>query len=338
MSQTPDEELRRKRRRRLIRGLVMGGAAVGVPALVNALVSRRAGKLPAASWGRGETTDSKHGKIHYQRLGAGAGPKGGQRTPVLLLHSFGPGHSGEEWRQVAERLAGEFEVFVPDLLGWGRSDKPSLTYDSELYIELIGDVARGVAGEHPVVVAAGLPAAYAVQLAVDQPSLIRALALIVPLGIELAGDEPDFKDALMHRLLRLPVLGTSALNVYTSRKAIAAYLRQEVFAAPEKVADALVDRHYRSSHQTGSHGALAAYLSGYLNHSVREILDRVDVPVWLGWGRRSATPPVESADLWLRSLRNAELEVFEDSGMWPHAESAEALARKLERFLTDLGD
>ncbi len=328
MAQTRDEELRRKRRKRLVRGLVMGGAAIGVPALINALVSRRVGKLPAAVWGRGESSDWKHGKIHYQRLGDG--------PPVLLLHSFGPGHGGEEWRQVAERLAGDYQVLVPDLLGWGRSDKPALTYDSELYIELIADFVHGVAGARPAVVAAGLPAAYAVQLAVDQPELFRALGLVVPLGLELHGDEPDFKDALVHWLLRLPILGTSALNVYTSRSAIATYLRREVYASASAADDALVDRHYRSSHQPGAHGALAAYLSGYLNHNVREILDRVDVPVWLGWGRRAVTPPVESADLWLRSLAAADLEIFENAGTLPHTESAAEVARQLERFLGDL--
>ena len=325
MAQTPDEELRKKRRKRLVRGLVMGGAAIGVPALVNALVSRRVGKLPAAVWGRGESIDWKHGRIHYQRLGDG--------PAVLLLHSFGPGHSGEEWRRVAEHLAASYEVFVPDLLGWGASDKPSLTYDSELYLELIADFAQRVAGDQPAVIAAGLPAAYAVQLAVDQPELMRALGLVVPSGIELNGDEPDFKDALVHWLLRLPILGTSALNVYTSRSAIATYLRREVYASARSIDDALVDRHYRNSHQPGAHGALAAYLSGYLNHSLREILDRVDVPVWLGWGRQAVTPPVESADLWLRSLKDADLEIFEGGGILPHAESAAEVARQLERFL-----
>ena len=33
MAQTRDEELRKSRRRRLVRGLLMGGAAIGVPAL-----------------------------------------------------------------------------------------------------------------------------------------------------------------------------------------------------------------------------------------------------------------------------------------------------------------
>ncbi len=308
----------------------MGGAAIGVPAMINALVSRRAGKLPASVWGRGEATDWKHGTIRYQRMGEGA--------PVLLLHSFGPGHNGEEWRRVAERLADRYQIFTPDLLGWGRSDKPPLTYDSELYIEMLADFTQHVVGARPAVIAAGLPAAYAVQLAIDRPETVRALGLIVPSGLELHGDEPDFKDALVHWSLRLPILGTSALNVYTSRSAITTYLRKEVYAAAQLVDDALVDQHYRSSHQPGAHGALAAYLSGYLNHNVREVLDRIDVPVWLGWGRRALTPPVESADLWLRSLQGAELEIFESAGILPHAESADEVARQLERFLGHLKD
>ncbi|MEM7350977.1 MAG: alpha/beta fold hydrolase [Acidobacteriota bacterium] len=317
------------RRRRLVRGLLMGGAAIGVPALINALVSKRAGKLRSLTWGQGESFAFKHGKISFQRLGEG--------PPVLLLHSLGPGHSAEEWRQTAERLAASYEVFAPDLLGWGRSEKPALTYDGELYIELVADFAKRVVGTPVAVVAAGLPAAYAVQLAVDQTEIFRALALVVPTGIELHGDEPDFKDAMVHRMLRLPILGTSALNLYTSRSAISNYLRREVYARPEGVDSSLIDQHYRSSHQPGAHNALAAYLSGYLNHGVREILNRVEVPVWLGWGRRAASPAVESADLWLQQLDNAELEVFESSGLLPHAETSVEFSQRLNSFLSDLG-
>ena len=53
-----------------------------------------------------------------------------------------------------------------------------------------------------------------------QQGLIRAAS-----GIEIHGEEPDLKDAMVHRALRLPVVGTSALNVYTSRSGIAHHLR-----------------------------------------------------------------------------------------------------------------
>jgi len=313
----------------------MGGAAVGLPALMNALVSRRARRLPAPTWGEGEVYDHRHGRVVYQRIGDG--------PPLLLLHSFGPGHSAAEWRRTAERLALHAEVHVPDLLGWGRSDRPAMTYDGELYIQLVTDFLAeviGAPGSGPpaTIVAAGLPAAYAVQVAADQPELVRALALVVPLGIGLHGDEPDVKDAVVHRLLRLPVLGTSALNLYTTRSGLAGYLRREVYASPTLVDDALVENHYRNSHQPGAHAPLAAFLSGYLNHGVREVLSRLELPVWIAWGRQAVSPAVETADLWLRDLDRPGFEVLEHCGILPHAEAPEEFSRKLERFLSKLRD
>lgn len=326
VEQIPEETRRARRRKRLIQGLLFGVAAIGVPAVANAVIRRRAGRLPPPRWGRTLRYAWREGEVAFQRLGQGA--------PVVLLHSFGPGHDSSEWRQVAELLAEDYRVYVPDLLGWGHSEKPALTYDGEIYIQLIDDFLHDVVGERAVLVAAGLPAAYATQVAVDAPERIRALGLVVPLGLELNSDEPDLKDALVHRMLRLPVLGTSALNLYTSRSAIAHHLKSDVYSAEEKVDAALVDHHYVASHQPGAHAALAAYLAGYLNHSVEDLLDRVAVPTWLAWGRRATNPPVEAADLWLRAL-DAELDIFEASGAAPHAEQPHAFASALVEQLIE---
>ncbi len=324
MAALSDEELeRRKRRKRLLQGLVVGAAAIGVPALANALIRRRAGKLPSTPWGRTQRYAWREGEVLFQRLGHG--------PPVVLLHSFGPGHDGEQWREVASLLADELTVFVPDLLGWGRSEKPSLPYDGELYIQLLDDFLADVVGQRAVVIAAGLPAAYAVQIAVDTPERVRCLGLVVPQGLEVHGDEPDLKDAIVHRLLRLPVFGTSALNVYTSRPGIAHHLKSEVFGSAERVDDAVVERHYVASHQPGAQAALAAYLAGYLNHGVGALLPRLDVPVWLAWGGNATSPPLTTADLWLRRTQ-APLEIFEHAGNQPHAESPTAFTSALVEF------
>lgn len=322
------EELeRRKRRKRLIQGLVVGAAAIGLPALANALIRRRAGKLPATAWGRTQRYAWREGEVLFQRLGHG--------VPVVLVHSFGPGHDGEQWREAAALLAEDFSVFVPDLLGWGRSEKPSLAYDGELYIQLLDDFLSDVVGQRAAVIAAGLPAAYAVQIAVDTPERVRCLGLVVPQGLEVHGDEPDLKDAIVHRLLRLPVFGTSALNVYTSRSGIAHHLEKEVYGSPEHVDPAVVERHYVASHQPGAQAALAAYLAGYLNHGVEALLPRLDVPVWLAWGGNAVSPPLSTADLWL-SRTHAELEVFESAGNQPHAESPTAFTGALLEFFKKL--
>src|SRR4030081_583993 len=48
----------------------------------------------------------------------------GTGTPVVLLHGFPD--TGRLWRNQVPALAGAgFEVIVPDLRGYGRSDKPA---------------------------------------------------------------------------------------------------------------------------------------------------------------------------------------------------------------------
>ncbi len=327
-ARTSLEEQKRRRRKRLVRGLLLGGAAVGLPALANALISRRRRRLESPTWGRGQRYAWKYGECSFQTIGEG--------NPVVLLHSFGPGHDSEEWRSVAEHLAERYRIYALDLLGWGRSDKPAITYDGELYIQLLVDFLEDVVQERSVVIAAGLSAAYAVQAAVDHPELLEGLGLVVPSGIDLHGDEPDLKDALVHRLLRLPILGTSALNLFTSRTALSQYLRREAFRSPEQADAARIEHHYRSSHQRGSHAPLAAYLSGYLNHRIDEALARLSVPLWIGWGRHATAPTVEVADLWLHHSPAARLEVFERAGNLPHLEVPARFSRALESFLVRL--
>lgn len=324
MAQTRQEAQRRERRRRLVRALATGAAAVGIPAAINLFVSRRAARLPPPSWGTGDRFRWTAGEIRFQRLGEG--------PAILLLHSLGPGHSAEEWRRVAENLAARFEVFAPDLLGFGRSARPRLNYEPALYVRLVRALLDQVVGRPAAVVGAGLSAAYAVRAAAAEPGRVDKVALIAPSGLERR-HRPEMVDSLLFRFLRSPVLGTSAINLMTSRSSIATYLEREVFAPGTIVDTTVADRHYRLSHLAGSRRPLAAWMSGRLHTGVGDLLPHLGCPVWLGWGRHCPAPPVESADLWLHRLPDARLEIFEQSGLLPHAESPEETAERLGAFL-----
>jgi pimeloyl-ACP methyl ester carboxylesterase len=327
---TSEEEQRRRRRKRILRGLLLGGAAIGVPALINAAIARRARRVESAVWGRRHRYAWDLADVLFQRLGAG--------DPVLLLHSFGPGHDSLEWRAAGEKLAESHQVFAPDFPGWGRSERPEAALDGELYIQFLADFLDDVVRRRAIVVAAGLSAAYAVELAVDHPELVRGLVLSCPLGINLASDEPDLKDAVIHRLLKLPVFGTSAMNLYTNRKGISRYLLEEVYTNPAAVTDGLIDHHYRGAHEPANRAALVAYLAGYLNHRVAPALGRLATPTLLVWGREAVHPPVETADLWLSVATgaDAELEVLERAGALPHAERPNAFVRRFDEFAARL--
>ncbi|HEX5757637.1 MAG TPA: alpha/beta fold hydrolase, partial [Thermoanaerobaculia bacterium] len=147
--------------RRLLRGTLLVSGAVALPLVANALVHRRAAPLPAPRWGRSHRWAWDLGAVAFQELGDG--------PALVLLHSLGPGHHGAQWLPAAERLAGAHRIYVPDLLGWGRSDKPRIAYRPDLYLDLLDDFLAEVVGEPAIVAAAGSTAPYAVRLAAESP-------------------------------------------------------------------------------------------------------------------------------------------------------------------------
>jgi pimeloyl-ACP methyl ester carboxylesterase len=324
-------EGRRKRWGGWLKGGLLLSGAVALPALAHHLIRRQAQAPQAPRWGRGRRYAGPYGEIVFQELGSG--------SPLVLLHSFGPGHDAEEWRAAAEILAERHCVFAPDLPGWARSAPPA-GYHPEAYADAIADFLAGVVREPAVLVAAGLPAAYALEVASRHPERVRALALICPAGLENGADGRG-GPGLLKKLLSFPLLGASALDLLTSRGALVGHLRRDVYAAPERVDAALVEHHYRSSHQSEARRALAAYLGGHLRPQAEALegltLPR-DLPVWIAWGRSAADPAVACADLWLRQVPEAQLEVFEGVGCLPHAEIPATFCYAFGQFVAGLPD
>ena len=227
VAQSSQEEQKRRRRGKLVKGLLAGRRSGG-PAGPGQRADRPAQRAPGSCL-PGDATTAMPGSTARSPFSAWA-----PASRCCFSTASVPVTTPKNGVPPRRFWPIEHLVYAPDLLGWGRSDKPRLAYDGELYIQLIGDFLEDVVAQRCTVVAAGLAAAYAVQIAIDRPELIESLALVVPSGIEIHGEEPDLKDALVNRLLRLPILGTSALNLFTSRTAIGQYLKREVFLGPER--------------------------------------------------------------------------------------------------------
>lgn len=326
MKRGSGRRLERPRGRRWIAGLLLGAAAVAAPAAALALLRRRAEAPEAPRWGRAHRYSGKLAEVVFQQLGRG--------EPLVLVHSLGPGYDAEQWRAAAELLAERFMVYVPDLPGWGRSPGPAAGYEPGLYVGMLADFLESAVGGPAVVVAAGQSAAYAAALAAEAPELVRALALVGPLGL---GPGEQAVRPFVARLLAVPVVSASVLDLLTARTALEHHLRRDVYVAQEKVDAALLEHHYRASHRPEARRALAAYWRGDLALDAHDAVADLGRPVWLAWGRSSGHPPVAAADLWLHQLPSGlpvEIDVFERCGALPHAESPAAFVRGLERFVS----
>jgi haloacetate dehalogenase len=183
----------------------------------------------------------------------------GEGSAVLLLHGYPQTHL--IWRHLAPRLAREFQVFAPDLKGYGDSDAPPPDPSSSNYAKraMAADMVammRGLGHERFAVVGHDRGARVGYRMALDHPDRVRRLAVldIVPTGAmwdsanrlfavntfhwgflaqggglpeRLIGADPDFWiDATCRRWSRDPKALADALPEYRR-----AFRRPEVIAA-----------------------------------------------------------------------------------------------------------
>lgn len=333
MAKTGSEDRRASRKKVLTRGLAAGALAFGVPALANAWIARRAARLRRTTepraWRR-ISADIDGVQVSLLHSGSARGDK----VPLLCLHSLGPGHSSLQWITTAGMLAADRQVFLMDLPGWGESDRAERDYGWRSTAETVLGVMQTEIDAPCHLLAGGESAAVALSLPeIGGANHLRSLALSGPSGVRFEDVVPSARDRLFDALLGAPILGTSAVNAYTRREAIARSLGKHRL---RPLLDEELDEHYRLAHLPGSERPLRAFLRGRYERFLAEIDLAESLPVWIGWGRRAVGDPIEDADLWLYRVPQARLTVFEQSASWPHTDQPGHAARELRRFFTSV--
>lgn len=297
--------------------LLAGGAGVAALAAVNASIQRRALEPDdSALGGEARLFTWKYGQIFYKEAGLD-----NPGLPIVFIHGVGAGASSFMWRKNFDELGNDFRVLAFDLLGFGFSDKPpAVPYSADLYVELISDFIREVAGGRANVVASSLGASYAVRVADEHPELINAMILNAPAGYDTLNTRPGMAGAAFYGLLQSPVLGTSFYNVMASERSIRDYARRTLFYDYRRVTDRLVAHLYATSHQPGAQHAIAAFMSGYLNCDVSFAFSRLVQPIVLVWGKQDLTTPVAKAMAFLELNPRARLEIFDFCRVMPEQE------------------
>jgi pimeloyl-ACP methyl ester carboxylesterase len=120
--------------------------------------------------------NTAQGRFFYQE--AGRGPA------VLLIHG---GESHVEWDGIAPALSATHRAIAPDRPGCGQSDAPREGYGRTTQARAIVEFIKALGEERLAVVAHGLGAFLAIELAAAWPYTVARLAMISPVVGALDG-------------------------------------------------------------------------------------------------------------------------------------------------------
>lgn len=270
-SQPSRAHMRAARRRGPRYGQIAGFGAAGVLASIAGGIAFSAARidhalpLPSAiDAERRMFTSPEAGPLSYY---ADETVKG---RPLVLVHSINAAASAYEMRPLFQHYRTERPVYALDLPGFGFSDRSDRIYSPILYTRAILDFLRhiGLPEGGADVVALSLGSEFAARAAVEQPTLIRSLALISPSGFAVrshrnrtqrAGESASGTN--LHRLFSFRVWSQAFYDLLTSRPSIRYFLNMSFVGRPDPE---LVAYDYVTAHQPGARYAPLYFVSGQL--------------------------------------------------------------------------
>jgi len=239
-------------------------------------------------------------------------PKGGPERPLLLVH--GLGSRGEDWSPLIPGLAAAgFHVYVPDLLGYGRSPQPDVDYSIPLEEKTVLDFMNAVHIDKADVAGWSMGGWVAMRIAADHPERVERLVLYDSAGLYFQFDPTLF----------LPTDGAGLQKLMAAispkPRAMPGFVQQ----------DALRKLH---SNAWVVKRSIAAMTNG------KDLMDfrlwKIHEPTLIVWGGHDDLIPIEAGERLHRGISGSVFEVMEGCGHLAPAECYRPVESATLAFLT----
>lgn len=254
-------------------------------------------------------------KIHYLVQGSG--------RPVIFLQGSGPGASG--WLNfrynIAAFAAAGFQVIVPDLPGFGDSDKPELDYTLDFFTDTVLEFADQLALPDFALVGNSLGGAISLGVALAQPQRVSHLIMMGCGGLE---DQATYFHTMegIQAMTKVPLGSPEFTPAYLKE-----VLKLIVFD-PEHITDELIAERFRIlKTQTPS------VFTRMVIPNLTERLAEIDTPLLGFWGAQDKFCPVGGAEKLARHCPNAQVTTLSQCGHWLMIEYAELFNQRSIEFL-----
>lgn len=247
-------------------------------------------------------------RMHYEV----EGPAGGQ--VVVLVH--GLGSRAEDWRNLAPYLAkAGFRVYLPDLLGYGRSEKPpDFSYSVRDEAAVLVDFLNVLGLKQETLGGWSMGGAIAQHVAAAHPELVQRLMLFDSAGIF--------------------VLPKWDIRLFTPTTAAQLdQLNLLLMPHPPRVPGFVARDIVRVSNERAwiIHRALDTMLTG--EDATDTLLPQLKMPVLIIWGSEDKITPVDQGETMHRLVPQSELDVIPGCGHLAPEQCSAQIAPKVVEFM-----
>ncbi len=253
---------------------------------------------------------------------------------LMLLHGGGLDNAMLSWREVIRLLGSRYEIYAVDMLGYGLSDKPDITYTVPLYVDLLDEVIKQLGIERMSLAGISLGGGVSIGFAVRNPQTVEKLILVDSLGLS--------ERMRFHKLSRWLVYSKLYTKMYErmckSKRLVKWSIAASLIGDKEKISDEMVTEVFTlAQSETGfrAFNSLQQYEMGpdRITTDLTSHLWELSMPVLLVNGERDAAGPLKSAIAASKVIRRCQLHIMKGCKHVPQMERPEEFVQVLKTFL-----
>ncbi|HEX3014370.1 MAG TPA: alpha/beta hydrolase [Methanobacterium sp.] len=255
-------------------------------------------------------------------------------TPLFLLHGGGLDSAMLSYGSTIADLGKKFHVIVPDLPGYGDSDKPDVPYTLEWYQEFLDQLILALNYDKIDLGGLSLGGGIALGYALKNPEKVRNLVLIAPYGLTDKIPYPK----ITSWLIKHSHIYDSLINLILSNKMLLKANLKRLMVNPEALTEDLLDQVRLTGNDPDNRRAwnvfqLSEIKDSKLRTSYIDELNKLTMPVLLLTGKNDSLVPSKDVEKAHELIPQSKLVELDDCGHWLPRDRSSEFIQVLKNFL-----
>lgn len=236
---------------------------------------------------------------------------------LVLIHGLGA--SAERWERVMSIFAEKFRVVIPDLIGFGYSDKPLADYTMDFFSNFLEKFFLSADIEHPYLIGSSLGGQISAEFTASHPNNVDKLILVSPSGM-MKQSTPALDAYIMAALYP---------NEQNAKNAF-----EMMEGSGDDVDQRIVDGFIKRMQLPNAKLAFMSTILGLKNAEIITTkLPSILTPTMLIWGSDDPVIPIHYADDFVSSLKDCRFVRMDGCGHTPYVQDPIAFSEKVLDFL-----
>ena len=236
---------------------------------------------------------------------------------VVLLHGIGA--SAERWGYVVPHLSEKYRLLVPDIIGFGYSDKPTVEYTMDFFVQFFEDFLGELKVERLSIIGSSFGGYLASCFTMKNSKNVKKLVLAAPAGTMRSS--------------------TRALDQYimaalypTYENSIRAF-KDMVYEPSVVTEETIRDFMNRMRLPNAKYAFMSTLLAMRDHRHLSGTISKINVPTLLVWGEDDKMIPLENAQEY-KEIPNSRITVMKNCGHTPFVEKPVEFSNLILEFLS----